>query len=82
MAMNSGFCSAIIELMLFEVRGAFMSVKRRYEICTYDEGFISSLLESFTGMLFQVKEIDCWCTGDRTCRFTAKTVPPLRGTDQ
>lgn len=41
------------------------------EVCTYDEGFISSLLESFTGIPFKVKEIDCWCTGDRTCRFHA-----------
>ncbi|MBC3889531.1 4-vinyl reductase [Acetobacterium paludosum] len=43
-----------------------------YEICTYDEGFISALLESFAGIPFIVKEIDCWCTGDRTCRFSAK----------
>ena len=42
-----------------------------YEICVYDEGFISGLLESFTGKQFKVKEVDCWCTGDRTCRFTA-----------
>ena len=42
------------------------------EICTYDEGFIAALLESLTGKPFQVKEIDCWCTGDRTCRFQAK----------
>ena len=45
------------------------------EICTYDEGFISALLESFTGIPCQVKEVDCWCTGDRTCRFQAKTFP-------
>jgi len=42
-----------------------------YEICTYDEGFIAALLESFSGTSFNVKEIDCWCTGDRTCRFLA-----------
>ena len=42
-----------------------------YEICTYDEGFIAALLESFSGIKFIVKEIDCWCTGDRTCRFMA-----------
>ena len=47
------------------------------EICTYDEGFISALLESFTGIPFVVKEIDCWCTGDRTCRFHAKTLKLL-----
>jgi len=45
-----------------------------YEICVYDEGFIAGLLESFTGSPFKVKEIDCWCTGDRTCRFTAEVV--------
>jgi uncharacterized protein len=43
-----------------------------YEICTYDEGFIAGLLENFTGAAFRVKEVDCWCTGDRTCRFTAE----------
>ena len=45
-----------------------------YEVCTYDEGFISGLLESFAGSPFKVKEVDCWCTGDRTCRFTAENV--------
>jgi predicted hydrocarbon binding protein len=42
------------------------------EICVYDEGFIAALMESFAGRRFEVKEIDCWCTGDRTCRFTAE----------
>jgi uncharacterized protein len=45
-----------------------------YEICVYDEGFIAGLMESFTGKPFEVKEVDCWCTGDRTCRFTAEVV--------
>jgi uncharacterized protein len=45
-----------------------------YEICTYDEGFIAGVLESFSGKRFAVKEVDCWCTGDRTCRFTADAV--------
>lgn len=44
-------------------------------VCVYDEGFIAALLESFTGKRFLVKEVDCWCTGDRTCRFTAEAVP-------
>lgn len=43
-----------------------------YEVCVYDEGFISGLMEGFTGRKFEVKEVDCWCTGDRTCRFTAQ----------
>lgn len=41
-------------------------------VCDYDEGFISGILETYTGKPFEVKEIDCWATGDRTCRFTAK----------
>lgn len=39
------------------------------EICTYDEGFISGLLSEYSGMEFIVKEVDCWCSGDRVCRF-------------
>lgn len=45
-----------------------------YEFCRYDEGFIAGLLEAFTGHRFNVKEIDCWCTGDRTCRFVAEII--------
>lgn len=45
-----------------------------YETCTYDEGFIAGLFESFTGQAFKVKEIDCWSTGDRTCRFVAEII--------
>lgn len=42
------------------------------EVCTYDEGFLAALLESFLGTPIRVKEIDCWSTGDRTCRFDAQ----------
>ena len=42
------------------------------EICHYDEGFIQGILESFTGRRYRVREIDCWCSGDRVCRFHAK----------
>jgi predicted hydrocarbon binding protein len=45
-----------------------------YESCVYDEGFISGLMESFSGQPFKVNEIDCWCSGDRTCRFTAEVI--------
>ncbi|KJR42582.1 4-vinyl reductase 4VR [Candidatus Magnetoovum chiemensis] len=41
-------------------------------ICTYDEGFLSGLLKEYTGIKFSVKEIDCWCSGDRVCRFEIK----------
>lgn len=38
-------------------------------ICIYDEGFIAGILEGFTGKVYNVREVDCWCTGARTCRF-------------
>lgn len=41
-------------------------------VCDYDEGFIAGILEAYTGKPFEVKEVDCWATGDRTCRFSAK----------
>ena len=41
-------------------------------ICTYDEGFISGLLQEYSGKNFNVKEVDCWCSGDRVCRFDVK----------
>lgn len=41
-------------------------------ICTYDEGFLAGLLLEYTGKEFDVKEIDCWCSGDRVCRFDAR----------
>jgi predicted hydrocarbon binding protein len=40
--------------------------------CTYDEGFIAGLLAEYTGQEFTVKEVDCWCSGDRVCRFDVK----------
>jgi uncharacterized protein len=45
------------------------------QICTYDEGFISGVLEAHTGRKFAVKEVDCWCSGDRVCRFDVKAAP-------
>lgn len=43
-----------------------------YESCVYDEGFLAGMLESFSGKPFKVKEVDCWTTGERTCRFIAE----------
>ena len=45
-----------------------------FEVCVYDEGFVAALLEEFSGQRWEVKEIDCWCTGGRTCRFQATRV--------
>jgi len=43
-------------------------------VCDYDEGFIAGILEEYAGRKFVAKEIDCWATGDRTCRFEVKTI--------
>jgi len=40
-------------------------------VCVYDEGFISGILEAYTGKKYTVRETDCWATGDRVCRFKA-----------
>jgi len=40
-----------------------------HAVCTYDEGFIAGIFHRHSGKDFDVKEVDCWCTGDRTCRF-------------
>ena len=42
------------------------------EVCNYDEGFIAGIFYKYTGQEFTVKEVDCWCSGDRTCRFEVK----------
>lgn len=38
-------------------------------ICTFDEGFIAALFSTQFGKPFMARETDCWCTGDRVCRF-------------
>jgi predicted hydrocarbon binding protein len=43
-------------------------------VCDYDEGFIAGVLKAYTGKDFLVKEVDCWATGDRVCRFSAKVL--------
>ena len=42
------------------------------QICVYDEGFIAGILEHYTDMPFIVREIDCWASGERVCRFKAE----------
>lgn len=40
-------------------------------VCEYDEGFISGILNVYSKREFEVTEIDCWANGGRTCRFLA-----------
>jgi hypothetical protein len=42
--------------------------------CDYDEGFIAGIMHQYTGKDFTVKEVDCWGTGDRTCRFRVDAI--------
>jgi predicted hydrocarbon binding protein len=41
-------------------------------VCFYDEGFLAGVLKSYTKKDYNVKEIDCWATGSRVCRFRAE----------
>jgi predicted hydrocarbon binding protein len=41
-------------------------------VCEYDEGFLAGVLAEQTGRRFVVREIDCWASGDRVCRFHIK----------
>ena len=41
-------------------------------VCNYDEGFIAGILNAYTKLNYDVKEVDCWATGSRVCRFEAK----------
>ncbi|MDR1856012.1 MAG: 4-vinyl reductase [Desulfovibrio sp.] len=43
-------------------------------VCTYDEGFIAGILEAYTGKRYKVREVDCWASGDRVCRFSGEVV--------
>lgn len=43
-------------------------------VCDYDEGFLEGIFLVYTGKPFKAKEIDCWSTGERTCRFTVKQI--------
>lgn len=38
-------------------------------VCCYDEGFLSGILEVYTKNPYTVREIDCWASGARVCRF-------------
>ena len=43
-------------------------------VCSYDEGFIAGILEAYTGKKYRVREVDCWASGARTCRFNGAVV--------
>ncbi|MDR3362893.1 MAG: 4-vinyl reductase [Desulfovibrio sp.] len=43
-------------------------------VCSYDEGFIAGILEAYTGKKYDIREVDCWASGDRVCRFKGEVV--------
>ncbi len=38
-------------------------------VCNYDEGFLAGILETYTGKPMRAREVDCWASGERVCRF-------------
>ncbi len=44
----------------------------RHAVCTYDEGFLAGIFHYYGQQEYAVREVDCWCTGGRTCRFEIK----------
>lgn len=43
-------------------------------VCNYDEGFLAGIAESYNRKRYQVREVDCWASGDRVCRFEGKPI--------
>lgn len=46
-------------------------------VCDFDEGFIGGILETYLGKSFEVREVDCWASGSKTCRFDARPGPAV-----
>lgn len=45
-------------------------------VCHYEEGFISGVFHVYTKHPCTFREIDCWATGARICRFQGFIVKP------
>lgn len=43
-------------------------------VCTWDEGFLGGLFSEQTGLKFDAREVDCWCSGAGICRFKLSPV--------
>lgn len=41
-------------------------------VCNYDEGFLAGILEAYRKRPYRVREIDCWASGARVCRFQCR----------
>jgi hypothetical protein len=38
-------------------------------VCEFDEGFIAGIFQEYSGEEFSAREVDCWASGERVCRF-------------
>lgn len=47
-------------------------------VCDFDEGFIAGIFLEYAGREFTAREVDCWASGERVCRFVVK---PAGGAD-
>jgi hypothetical protein len=47
-------------------------------VCEFDEGFIAGIFREYAGEEFSAREVDCWASGERVCRFE---VSPSARTD-
>ena len=41
-------------------------------VCNYDEGLLEGIFGEYTKADFHVREVDCWATGAKTCRFRGR----------
>jgi hypothetical protein len=42
------------------------------EVCDYEEGFLAGVFQEYMDKEFEVREVDCWASGGRVCRFEIK----------
>jgi hypothetical protein len=45
-------------------------------VCDFDEGFIAGIFREYAGSEFAAKEVDCWASGERVCRFEVRPGTP------
>lgn len=38
-------------------------------VCNFDEGFLSGILEAYIHKPVEIREVECWASGSRVCRF-------------
>ncbi len=59
---------------------AYLPVKGE-QVCNFDEGFIAGVLGEYSKKTYKVREIDCWVTSARVCRFIAEVEVELEGVE-